>query len=257
MLRGSEDIKAVLRKRVGEPGHVTADGMFSWNEVECLGACCNAPMVQINDDYYEDLTPENFSKLLDDLAAGRPVKTGSQIGRVSSEPVGGLTALTTLYGVDGRGGQAGAPAPANDERSAGAPIDEAAAHAHAAAEEAHINEALSKLRSDATPEEKANAVGTRPSGHDRRARRRGGRPAAHQGRRPGQREAPARDSGSSISTRSPHGQRAEIRWVGTYLAFPGRIDREQWVAQATNLAHGGAGSKDGGAHVHLDAKPGH
>ena len=77
------------RKRIGEPGHVTADGKFSWIEVECLGACCNAPMVQINDDYYEDLTPENFAKLLDDLAAGRPVKTGSQTGRVSSEPVGG------------------------------------------------------------------------------------------------------------------------------------------------------------------------
>ena len=70
---------------------VTADGLFSWIEVECLGACCNAPMVQINDDYYEDLTPENFAKLLDDLAAGRPVRTGSQIGRGSSEPVGGLT----------------------------------------------------------------------------------------------------------------------------------------------------------------------
>jgi NADH-quinone oxidoreductase subunit E len=73
MLRGAEDIKAVLRKRVGEPDHVTADGLFSWSEVECLGACCNAPMVQINDDYYEDLTPENFAKLLDDLAEGRPV----------------------------------------------------------------------------------------------------------------------------------------------------------------------------------------
>ena len=60
---------------------VSADGLFSWIEVECLGACCNAPMVQINDDYYEDLTPENFEKLLDDLAAGRPVKTGSQTGR--------------------------------------------------------------------------------------------------------------------------------------------------------------------------------
>ena len=77
-----------LRKRIGENGHVTADGLFSWNEVECLGACCNAPMVQINDDYYEDLTPGNFAKLLDDLAAGRPVKVGSQIGRVSSEPAG-------------------------------------------------------------------------------------------------------------------------------------------------------------------------
>ena len=82
MLRGAEDIKAVCATRIGEPGQVTADGLFSWIEVECLGACCNAPMVQINDDYYEDLTPENFAKLLDDLAAGRPVKTGSQIGRV-------------------------------------------------------------------------------------------------------------------------------------------------------------------------------
>src|SRR5271165_2677167 len=114
MLRGAEDIKAVLRQRVGEPGDVTPDGLFSWSEVECLGACCNAPMVQINDDYYEDLTADNFAKLLDDLAAGRPVKTGSQIGRVSSEPVGGLTSLTTLYGVDGHGA-ASAPAPANDQ----------------------------------------------------------------------------------------------------------------------------------------------
>src|ERR1700686_5496504 len=81
MLRGSEDLKGVLRKRIGEAGHVTADGLFSWNEVECLGACCNAPMVQINDDYYEDLTPENFVKLLDNLAARRPVRKGSQIGR--------------------------------------------------------------------------------------------------------------------------------------------------------------------------------
>ncbi len=103
MLRGAEDIKAVLRKRVGEAGHVTSDGVFSWTEVECLGACCNAPMVQINDDYYEDLTPENFTRLLDDLAAGRPVKAGSQIGRASSEPASGLTSLTTLYGVDGHG----------------------------------------------------------------------------------------------------------------------------------------------------------
>ncbi|HXZ18025.1 MAG TPA: NADH-quinone oxidoreductase subunit NuoE [Roseiarcus sp.] len=112
-LSGADDIKAVLRKRVGEPDHVTADGLFSWTEVECLGACCNAPMVQINEDYYEDLTADNFARLLDDFAAGRPVKAGSQIGRVSSEPVGGLTALTSLYGADGRGGLQ-TPAPAND-----------------------------------------------------------------------------------------------------------------------------------------------
>jgi NADH-quinone oxidoreductase subunit E len=102
MLAGSDDIRAVCREHIGEPGQVTPDGLFSWIEVECLGACCNAPMVQINDDYYEDLTSKSFAKLLDDLAMGRPVKVGSQIGRITSEPAGGLTALTTLYGVDGR-----------------------------------------------------------------------------------------------------------------------------------------------------------
>src|ERR671916_432236 len=93
MLRGAGDLRKVLDRRVGDEGHVTADGLFSWLEVECLGACSNAPMVQINDDYYEDLTSENFEKLLDDLAAGRPVKTGSQIGRNRSEP---FEAVNTL-----------------------------------------------------------------------------------------------------------------------------------------------------------------
>jgi NADH-quinone oxidoreductase subunit E len=98
MLAGSDDLIKVLERRVGPQKKVTADGLFSWLEVECLGACCNAPMVQINDDYYEDLTVESFEKLLDNLAAGRPVKTGSQTGRVSSEPLGKLTSLTSLYG---------------------------------------------------------------------------------------------------------------------------------------------------------------
>jgi NADH-quinone oxidoreductase subunit E len=111
MLRGSNELKAELAKRVGPERKVSADGMFSWLEVECLGACSNAPMAQINDDYYEDLTPENLNKLLDDLAAGRPVRKGSQIGRVCSEPVGGtLSALTELYGTDGRSGPHSVPA---------------------------------------------------------------------------------------------------------------------------------------------------
>ena len=91
-LRGAESIKKVASSGSARRD-VTADGAFSWIEVECLGACCNAPMVQINDDYYEDLTPENFAKLLDDLAAGRPVKAGSQIGRNGSEPEGDVKTL--------------------------------------------------------------------------------------------------------------------------------------------------------------------
>ena len=73
MLCGSDDLIKVLERRVGPQRKVTADGLFSWLEVECLGACCNAPMVQINDEFYEDLTVENFEKLLlVDLAGERP-----------------------------------------------------------------------------------------------------------------------------------------------------------------------------------------
>lgn len=87
-LRGAENITAACKKRLGiDIGETTADEQFSLVEVECLGACANAPMVQINDDYYEDLTPESMIQLLDDLNAGKPVKIGSQIGRLSSEPM--------------------------------------------------------------------------------------------------------------------------------------------------------------------------
>jgi NADH-quinone oxidoreductase subunit E len=104
MLRGSDDLIRICEERIGEQRHVTADGLFSWLEVECLGACCNAPMVQINDDYFEDLDAATFTKLLDDLAAGRPVHIGPQNGRLRSEPLGGLTALTDFYGADGKSG---------------------------------------------------------------------------------------------------------------------------------------------------------
>src|SRR6185312_444868 len=96
MLRGSEELKKVCRRKIGEQEHITGDGKFSWREVECLGACVNAPMVQINYDYYEDLTPENFEKLLDDFAAGKNPKPGPQIDRQFSAPVGGPTTLKTV-----------------------------------------------------------------------------------------------------------------------------------------------------------------
>lgn len=90
---GARELKQYLHDRLGPSGHVSPDGNFSWLEVECLGACCNAPMAQINHDYFEDLTPESLGKLMDDLAAGRPVKVGSQTGRVSSEPKDAITTL--------------------------------------------------------------------------------------------------------------------------------------------------------------------
>jgi NADH-quinone oxidoreductase subunit E len=93
-LCGADALKKICRERIGEQLHVTADGMFSWIEVECLGACVNAPMVQINYDFYEDLDPESFNRILDELAAGRTPNPGPQIDRQLSAPVGGPTTLT-------------------------------------------------------------------------------------------------------------------------------------------------------------------
>ena len=76
MLRGADALKKVLHHTIGHENEVTADGTFSWTEVECLGACVNAPMVQINADYYEDLTPKSLTRILNDLAAGRTPKPG-------------------------------------------------------------------------------------------------------------------------------------------------------------------------------------
>ena len=96
-LRGSDDLKAVMARRVGPQNTISADGKLSWLEVECLGACANAPMVQISnaegDHYYEDLTTESFDALLDDLVAGKSPKPGPQNGRHTSEPEGGAISL--------------------------------------------------------------------------------------------------------------------------------------------------------------------
>jgi NADH-quinone oxidoreductase subunit E len=92
-LRGADDLKSVCRKMIGEQGDITEDGKLSWLEVECLGACVNAPMVQINDDFFEDLTAESFEQVLTDLRAGKEVATGPQNTRHTSEPEGGLTVL--------------------------------------------------------------------------------------------------------------------------------------------------------------------
>jgi NADH-quinone oxidoreductase subunit E len=97
MLRGAQAIFDVCRKRIHhDPLHVSADGDFSWEEVECLGACVNAPMVLIWDDTYEDLTAESFGKVLDEFAAGRKPKPGPQIDRQLSAPVGGPTTLKSV-----------------------------------------------------------------------------------------------------------------------------------------------------------------
>lgn len=93
-LRGAEELIEVCKHRIHhDPFHLSADGNFSWEEVECLGACVNAPMVQVWKDTYEDLTPESFGKVLDGFATGNPPTPGPQNGRQFSAPAGGPTTL--------------------------------------------------------------------------------------------------------------------------------------------------------------------
>jgi NADH-quinone oxidoreductase subunit E len=99
MLCGAEDLIGVCRSKIApEPHMLSADGRFSWEEVECLGACANAPMAQIGKDYYEDLTAERLSVLLDDMAVGKVPMPGPQNGRFASEPASGLTSLKAHEG---------------------------------------------------------------------------------------------------------------------------------------------------------------
>ena len=101
MLRGANDLMKVCKDKIGPKNHRSADGAFSWEEVECLGACCNAPMAQINDYYYEDLTPESLAQIIDDFTAGKKPEAGSYAGRHSSEPAGGAQSLTDPALYDG------------------------------------------------------------------------------------------------------------------------------------------------------------
>lgn len=103
-LRGSDEILATIKKDLGlKVGETSKDGMFTLSEVECLGACVNAPMVQINDDYYEDLTVKDTEEILADLKAGKQPPRGPRSGRYAAEPFTGLTSLTDTPRGPGQG----------------------------------------------------------------------------------------------------------------------------------------------------------
>jgi NADH-quinone oxidoreductase subunit E len=99
MICGAEDLIAVCKAKIAPKAHaLSADGKFSWEEVECLGACANAPMAQIGKDYYEDLTAARLGEIIDELAAGKVPVPGPQNGRFAAEPKGGLTSLKDRKG---------------------------------------------------------------------------------------------------------------------------------------------------------------
>ena len=101
MLRGANDLMKTCAEKIGHKDHLSKDGLFTWQEVECLGACVNAPMAQINDYYYEDLTPDILGQIIDDFRAGKAPKPGSYAGRHTSEPAGGALTLTDPKLYDG------------------------------------------------------------------------------------------------------------------------------------------------------------
>ena len=257
MLRGAEDLVKVCKRRIAEKAHALSDdGDFSWEEVECLGACTNAPMIQVGEKVYEDLTPERFEEIIDEIAAGKDPKPGPQNGRTSSEPLGGPTTLTdasildrgsdaeALIAAAKAGGQRqeAAPARKSDEGIAtsadvgtapgGGANGKKAAAASEAKEDATSEEAVSAAIADLEKvEEKEPQLFTEPPAEaDDLKMISGIGPKI---------EKILHDLGiytfAQIAAWGPE----EIKWVDQRLKFKGRIIREDWVAQADALATGG------------------
>ncbi len=200
-LRGANDLKAICRQRIGAAEVTTADGRFSWEEVECLGACVNAPMVQVGADTYEDLTAASFEKLLDDLADGRPVRPGPQIDRQFAAPRGGPTTLI------GNGRQRRSAAPAKSASAAPAVVAVASA----------VSDADRPPAVDAPRGGKADDL----------KRIKGIGPKI---------EGMLHDLGVFHYDQIAAWSDATVAWVDEHLSFKGRIAREQWIAQAKSLA---------------------
>ncbi len=232
MLRGSEDLKNVCRKMIGEQMSVTPDGKYSWVEVECLGACVNAPMVQIGKDYYEDLTPEKLEQVLTDLGNGKEVKPGPQNSRHRSEPLGG--ALTLLADpakskakIDAKPKAAAAkekPAP----KAAAAPKAKSASKP--AAKTATAKKAAKPAASPAAAGKSKKPRGVKaPKTPDDLKLISGVGPKL---------EGTLNGLGIFKFTQIAKWTKAEIDWVDDYLSFKGRIERDDWIKQAGALAKG-------------------
>lgn len=243
MLRGSEELMDVCRSKIHhDQFHTNEAGTLSWEEVECLGACVNAPMVMIFKDTYEDLTPERLAEIIDQFEAGKgnQVKPGPQTGRAYSAPITGFTSLKDEKGVlkTTRDKEAKAAAKAA-KVAATAPV--AAAPAAAAPQPAAVAAVAEKPK--AAPAKKADAP-AKPSLEDKNRPAGIARPAAVDdlklisGVGP-KIEGTLHELGIFTFTQVAAWKKAERDWVDGYLNFKGRIERDDWVKQAKALAKGG------------------
>lgn len=264
MLRGSEDLIAVCKSKIHpEAHHRNADGTLSWEEVECLGACVNAPMVAIFKDTYEDLTPRQLEYIIERFEAGKPgdVKTGTQIDRIFSAPFGGLTSLNEPEPVAAKPKAARAkPTAAAVVEGASVPPSNAAKPKTDAIETSpaikspaddKVAEPAAKAEVKAAEATAASAVAATPAAVV-------AKPSLEDANRPKGIEKPAtpddlklisgvgpkiegilNDLGIHTYAQVAAWQQNEREWVDGYLNFRGRIDRDDWVRQAKALADGG------------------
>ncbi|SDU12262.1 NADH-quinone oxidoreductase subunit NuoE [Stappia sp. ES.058] len=264
-LRGAEDLVKVCKSRIAAHAHeLSEDGDFSWEEVECLGACVNAPMVQIFKDTYEDLTPESLEALIGDIAAGRDVTPGPQSDRRFAMPADGATTLTdikdTTVGGDPvahlvAGAEAASHAFAGDainsggsdfngmpgatqstKKAAPKPAPKAKAVKAETAETAAAGapgsvQSSLDLAGEGVPESEPELLkGARGGKADDLKKIKGVGPKI---------EGTLNDLGVYHFDQIAGWDEANKAWVDTRLKFKGRIDREDWIGQAKQLADGG------------------
>ena len=247
MICGAEDLIGVCKQKIApNPHELSPDGKFSWEEVECLGACSNAPMAQIGKDYYEDLTAEKLGELIDAFVRGEVPEPGPQNGRWASEPISGLTSLEGK-----RDHKANASVELARElgdtifRITGKKIEDKPAAkpkaAKKAAEPAKAPNGQGEGRLAAhTVEEKGHpvATGEAPTKPEMLGEARGGEPddlKKIKGVGP-KLESTLNGLGifhfDQIAAWTP----AEVAWIDKHLNFKGRVERDDWIAQAKKLA---------------------
>jgi NADH-quinone oxidoreductase subunit E len=274
MICGAEDLIAVCRDKIAaQPHALSADGRFSWEEVECLGSCANAPMAQIGKDYYEDLTAARLAEIIDELAAGKVPVPGPQNGRYAAEPLKGLTSLTqyesgrtqynasvqlatdigdTVKRIDGTEvpllapwqGRAAPKAAAKAAQKSAPKADPKAAPkpaAKIAADHTGVTKQAAPATSKAKPVSKSDPKPAAPPKE----------------RKPRLMTAPRKSGADDLKRISGVGPKLEgvlnalgfwhfdqiakwgpeeIAWVDARISFKGRIERDDWVAQATAFA---------------------
>ncbi len=255
MICGAEDLIAVCKRKIAPRAHdLSADGKLSWEEVECLGSCANAPMAQIGKDYYEDLTADRLAEILDELAAGKVPVPGPQNGRFASEPKAGLTSLKefdsghtkynasvqlatdigdTVRRIDGTEVPLRAPwlgQPANADAKPAAKTPKPAAARPAAKKKASAP-AQASAQPQAVAEAKPETLSAPRAGKaDDLKLLKGVGPKLEQ---------TLHDLGFYHFDQVAAWTEAEIAWVDTRLKFKGRIQRDGWIEQARILAGGG------------------